>query len=90
MTIIEIFVLIFLVVLVAGVVSYQVGKSYPPLKDMVKHINEIEIQAEDVTNELYNKELRTVAQKEQTNTEFPIDKPKKKKKYHPKKPKTTI
>jgi len=133
MTIIEVFVLILLIVLVAGLAAYQVGKSYPPMKDMVKDVKDIEVIANQVANELYNKDLRPIAAKKtpkkkevtseditpevidaviskakitlneasldlkevikevkETKSEFPIDKPKKKRKYYPKKPKTSI
>lgn len=128
MTIIEIIVLIFMIVLVAGVVGYQVTKGKPSLKDMVQDVKDIEVKTEQVANELYNKDLRPVAAKKvskkvevtsqditqeviekvveiakvtpeattvnleavvekvkETKLEFPIDKPKKKRKYYPKK-----
>jgi hypothetical protein len=129
MTIIEIIVLVLLIVLVAGLAAYQVGKSHPPLTEMFQDINSIEVKAEQVVSELYNKDLRhTTTDKpqvtsqdntpeviekvvkivkvtpEETTTqvqpvvekvkeakaEFPIDKPKKKRKHYPKKLKTTI
>jgi hypothetical protein len=128
MTIIEIIVLILAIVGLAGVIGYQLTKGQPSLKDMVQ-----DIKAEQVANELYNKDLRPTPEKKapkkrevtsqditqevikkvveiakvtpeaatvnleavvekvkETKPEFPIDKPKKKRKYYPKKPKTSI
>ena len=132
MTIVEIIVLILTIVGLAGVIGYQLTKGQPYLKDMVQDVKDIEVKAEQVSNELYNKDLRPVAAKKaskkvevtsqditqeviekvveiakitpeettievqpvvekvkETKPEFPIDKPKKKRKYYPRKPKPT-
>lgn len=133
MTVIEIIVLILTIVGLAGVIGYQLTKGQPYLKDMVQDVKDIEVKAEQVANELYNKDLRPIVAKKaskkvevtsqditqeviekvveiakvtpeettievqpviekvkETKPEFPIDKPKKKRKYYPRKPKTTI
>jgi uncharacterized OsmC-like protein len=132
MTIVEIIVLILTIVGLAGVIGYQLTKGQPYLKDMVQDVKDIEVKAEQVSNELYNKDLRPVAAKKaskkvevtsqditqevvekvveiakitpeattvnleavvekvkETKSEFTIDKPKKKRKYYPRKPKPT-
>ena len=133
MTGFEIFTLIILIVFVATGVAYQFSKHHGSLKDMVQDVREIEVKAEEIVNELYNKDLRpitsnkppkkkqvtsqdvtpelvdVIAQKakitpqdatielqaviqeiKKDKAEFPIDKPKSKKKFYPKKPKTHI
>lgn len=65
---------------------YLASKAHP-----TQHPNEQSPQANDelrtkVESELYNVEQREVGKKE-PKAEFPIDKPKKKRKYYPKKQK---
>ena len=95
MTGIEILTLVILVVFFAAGVAYQFSKHHSSLKDMVEDVEDIEIKAKEVADELYNKDLRPIVAKkttekpvETTKSEFPIDKPKKKRKYYPKKKKT--
>lgn len=115
MTGIEIFTLVILVVFVAAGVAHQFSKHHGSLKDMVQDVKDIEVQAEQVANELYNKDLRPIVAKKApkkdkvtqqvesmkkvveahdtfikeidkvSKSEFPIDKPKKKRKYYPRK-----
>jgi hypothetical protein len=97
MTGIEIFTLIFLGVLVVAGIAHQVTKNHSSLKDMVQDVKDIEVQAEELAKELYNKDLRPIVAKKaakedkaeevekETKPEFPIDKPKRKRKYYPKK-----
>lgn len=131
MTVIEIFTLILIVFFVAVGVGYNYSKHKGSLKDMIQDVKDIEVQAEQVANELYNKDLRPIVAKKAPNKdkatqqveamkkaveahdtlveeinkvspevpegiveepvkkepkpEFPIDKPKKKRKYYPRK-----
>lgn len=136
MTVIEIFTLILMVFFVAVAVGYSYSKHKGSLKDMVQDVKDIEVQAEQVANELYNKDLRPIVAKKapkkdkvteqvesmkkvveahdtlveeinkislqptaveipegiieqpvkkEAKPEFPIDKPKKKRKYYPRK-----
>lgn len=131
MTVIEIFTLILIVFFVAVGVGYNYSKHKGSLKDMIQDVKDIEVQAEQVANELYNKDLRPIAAnkapnkdkvtqqveamkkvveahdtlveeiskvspevpegiveepvKKEPKPEFPIDKPKRKRKYYPKK-----
>jgi hypothetical protein len=94
MTIIEIIVLVVLIALVAGIISYQLTKGQPSLKDMTQDLENIEVETTEITDELYNKDLRPIVVKKSTKkideapkSEFPIEKPKKKRKYYPKKKK---
>jgi hypothetical protein len=59
---------------------YLSGKVHPPV------IQEPEQLAQQIEEELFNVEEREVV-KEEPKPEFPIDKPKKKRKYYPKKKK---
>jgi hypothetical protein len=59
---------------------YLLGKVHPPV------IQEPEQLAQQIEEELFNVEEREVVEKE-PKPEFPIDKPKKKRKYYPKKKK---
>jgi hypothetical protein len=54
---------------------------------MVEDVKDIEVKAEEVVNELYNKDLRPAVEEKTTEE---VAKPKKKRKYYPKKPKTSI
>jgi hypothetical protein len=87
MTGIEIFTLVLLIIFLAAGIGYNYSKYYGSLKDMVEDVKDIEVKAEEVVNELYNKDLRP-AVGEKTTEE--VAKPKKKRKYYPKKPKTSI
>ena len=94
MTGFEILTLIILVVLVATGVGYQFSKHHASLKDMVEDVKDIKVETKEVVDELYNKDLRPIVAKKTTEKpvetskpEFPIDKPKKKRKYYPKKKK---
>jgi FtsZ-interacting cell division protein ZipA len=95
MTGFEIIILIVAIVLIAVLVAGFVTKDHDSLKDMVEDAKDIEVKAKEVADELYNKDLRPIVAKkttekpvETTKSEFPIDKPKKKRKYYPKKKKT--
>ena len=97
MTAIEIFTLVLVILFVAAGVGYNYSKHHGSLKDMVEDVKDIEVQVQQVEDELYNKDLRPIVAKksttkstEETKSEFPIEKPKKKRKYYPKKPKTSI
>jgi len=94
MTGIEIFTLILLVVFIGTGIAYQFSKHHGSLKDMVEDVKDIKVETKEVVDELYNKDLRPIVAKktteksvETTKSEFPIDKPKKKRKYYPKKKK---
>ena len=95
MTGIEIFTLVVVIVFLAAGIGYQYSKHHGSLKDMVEDVKDIKVQTEQVADELYNKDLRPIVAKKATEKpvetpkpEFPIDKPKKKRKYYPKKKKT--
>lgn len=120
MTGIEIFILVVLGAVVIGGAAYQYAKHKGTLQDTVQDAKDIEVQAQQVVNELYNKDLRPIVAKkapkkekvvEQVETtaevvtpqptpvqvepvvekvkeskpEFPIDKPKKKRRHYSKK-----
>lgn len=87
MTGIEIITLVIVIFFLAAGIAYNLSKHQKPLKDMVQDVKDIEVQAEQVVDELYNKDLRP-AIVEKTTEE--VTKPKKKRKYYPKKPKTSI
>lgn len=125
MTGIEIFTLLFLGVLVVVGVAHQLTKHHDVDQDIVQDAKSIEVEAEQVSQELYNKDLRPIVAKKapkkdkvveqveamrkvvdahdtlveeiakvapqdvkkEPKPEFPIDKPKKKRKYYPKKKK---
>jgi predicted Holliday junction resolvase-like endonuclease len=87
MTGFEIFTLILVIIFVAATVAYQFSKHHRSLKDMIEDVKDIEVKAEEVVNELYNKDLRPAVEEKTTEE---ADKPKKKRKYYPKKPKTSI
>jgi hypothetical protein len=87
MTGIEILTLVVLVVFIAAGIGYQNSKHHGSLKDMVEDVKDIEVKAEEVVNELYNKDLRPAVEEKTTEE---VAKPKKKRKYYPKKPKTSI
>lgn len=101
MTGIEIIILIGLVVILAAGIGYYMTKDQPSLKEMTKdyYNNEEAQEVVELAKELYNKDLRPIVAKKapkevvkeevkeekQSKPEFPIDKPKKKRKYYPKK-----
>jgi type II secretory pathway pseudopilin PulG len=94
MTGIEILVAVVLIVFIAAGAAHQFSKHQALSNDVIDDLKDIEVKAEEVANELYNKDLRpTTAKKttktpvEETKSEFPIDKPKKKRKYYPRKKK---
>ena len=127
MTGIEIFTLLFLGVLVVVGVAHQLTKHHDVDQDIVQDAKSIEVEAEQVSQELYNKDLRPIVAKKApkkekveeqveamrkvvdahdtlvkeiakvapevvkeekpVKSEFPIDKPKKKRKYYPRKKK---
>jgi hypothetical protein len=94
MTGFEIIILIVAIVLITVLVAGFVTKDHDSLKDMVEDAKDIEVKAKEVADELYNKDLRPIVAKKATEkptetskSEFPIDKPKKKRKYYPKKKK---
>lgn len=94
MTGIEIFTLILLIVFVGAGIAHQFSKHHGSLKDMEEDVKNIKVETKEVVDELYNKDLRPIVAKKATEkpvgtskSEFPIDKPKKKRKYYPKKKK---
>jgi hypothetical protein len=94
MTILELIILIVALFLVALFISYQMQrgtKTMQEFKDDYYNNEEVQEVAE-LVQELYNKDLRPIAAKKikETKPEFPIEAPKKKRKYYPKKPKTSI
>ena len=97
MTGFEIIILIVVVVVIAGVIGAYLTKDHPTLEEMTKdyYNNEEAQEVVELAKELYNKDLRPIVAKKapkeevkkekQPKAEFPIDKPKKKRKYYPKK-----
>jgi hypothetical protein len=101
MSIFDIIFLIIAIVLISAVVGVFVTREQKSLKDMTKdyYDNEKAQEVVDLAQELYNKDLRPIVVKKapkkekveeepvnkETKSEFPIDKPKKKRKYYPKK-----
>ena len=91
---IEIFILVVLTILMGLGAVHQYLKHKDSLKNFTQDVKDIEVKAEQVVNELYNKDLRPTTSKkpttkvvEEAKPEFPIDKPKKKRKYYPRKKK---
>jgi len=62
---IEIIILIVLIVAIAGGVGYLFSRNLPTLKEMKdKYVNKLKVnQAEEISKELYNKDLRPIAAK---------------------------
>jgi hypothetical protein len=100
MSIFDIIFLIIAIVLISAVVGVFVTREQKSLKDMTKdyYDNEKAQEVVDLAQELYNKDLRPIVVKKapkkekveepvkkETKSEFPIDKPKIKRKYYPKK-----
>lgn len=107
MTGFEIVILIVCVVTIAGVIGTYLTKGQPSMEEFLEEpkkekfqprkVTVVEKEAEAVSQELYNKDLRPIVAKKapkeekaeevkkETKSEFPIDKPKKKRKYYPKK-----
>jgi hypothetical protein len=91
----ELIILIGLVVAMAAGVGYFLTKGQPTLKEMTEdyHKNEEIKEIVELSQELYNKDLRPIVAKKapkakETKSEFPIEQPaKKKRKYYPKKKK---
>jgi hypothetical protein len=91
----EVIILIGLVVAMAAGVGYFLTKGQPTLKEMTEdyHKNEEIKEIVELSQELYNKDLRPIVAKKapkakETKSEFPIEQPaKKKRKYYPKKKK---
>lgn len=73
MTVIEIFTLILIVFFVAVGVGYNYSKHKGSLKDMIQDVKDIEVQAEQVANELYNKDLRPIVAKKAPKKEKVVD-----------------
>jgi hypothetical protein len=79
----------------AAGVGYFLTKGQPTLKEMTEdyHKNEEIKEIVELSQELYNKDLRPIVAKKapkakETKSEFPIEQPaKKKRKYYPKKKK---
>jgi len=96
MTGFEILTLVILAVFIVAEAAHQYSKHKGSMKNFIQDTKDIEVRTEQVVNELYNKDLRPIVAKkapkekkqtEASKTEFPIDKPKKKRKYYPRKPK---
>ena len=102
MTGFEIIILIVAIVVIATLIAGFVTREQKSLKEMTKdyYNNEEAQEVVDLAKELYNKDLRPIVvkkapketiveeTKKETKSEFPIDKPtKKKRKYYPKKKK---
>ena len=91
----EVIILIGLVVAMAAGVGYFLTKGQPTLKEMTEdyHKNEEIKEIVELSQELYNKDLRPIVAKKapkakETKSEFPIEQTaKKKRKYYPKKKK---
>jgi hypothetical protein len=91
----EISILTGLIVIMAAGVGYFLTKEQPTLKDMTENYynNEEAQEIVELTEELYNKDLRPIVAKKasnikETKSEFPTEQPvKKKRKYYPKKKK---
>lgn len=95
MTILELIILVISLAAVALAIGYFRQKGQKSLAQLteVYYDNESEQVPEvDILHELYDKDLRPIAVKEvkEVKSEFPIDASKKKRKYYPKKPKTSI
>jgi Na+-transporting NADH:ubiquinone oxidoreductase subunit NqrC len=97
MTILTSIILVAAIVLVAAFIAYQMQKGTKPMSEFKADFdNNAEVQElAELAKELYNKDLRPIVAKKatekpvkETKSEFPIDKPKKKRKYYPKKKKT--
>jgi uncharacterized protein HemX len=92
----DIIVLIIAIAIIAAVVGAFVTNGQKSLKEMTEdfHNNEEAQEIVELTQELYNKDLRPIVAKKapkakETKSEFPIEQPaKKKRKYYPKKKKT--
>lgn len=91
----EIFILILVIVVIAAVIGIYMNHGAPSLKEMKEDYqkNEEIQEVVDLAQELYNKDSRPIVAKKEskakeTKSEFPIEKPaKKKRKYYPKKKK---
>ncbi len=95
----EVIFLIVAVVVIAGAIGAFLTREQKSLKEMTKdyYNNEEAQEVVELAQELYNKDLRPIVAKKapkeekteevkkETKSEFPIDKPKKKRKYYPKK-----
>jgi hypothetical protein len=95
MTILELIILVISLAAVALAIGYirQRGqKSLAQLTEVYYDNESEQVPEVDIASELYDKDLRPIVIKEvkEVKSEFPIDKPKKKRKYYPKKPKTSI
>lgn len=91
----DIIILIIAIVVIAAVVGAFVTSGQKSLKEMTEdfHNNEEAQEIVELTQELYNKDLRPIVAKKapkakETKSEFPIEQPaKKKRKYYPRKKK---
>jgi hypothetical protein len=92
----EIIILIVLIAIMAAGVGYFLTHGQPTLKEMTEEPKEkfqprkITVQAptrhvNDVVKEVIDTTEPKIEKEKQTESEFPIDKPKKKRKYYPKK-----
>ena len=100
MTIFTSIILVVAIILVALFIAYQVQKGSKTLEEMRANYYENEEIQEvvELTQELYNKDLRPIVAKKAPKTVEAVTveavlepaKPKKKRKYYPKKPKTSI
>jgi hypothetical protein len=91
----DIIILIIAIAIIAAVVGAFVTSGQKSLKEMTEdfHNNEEAQEIVELTQELYNKDLRPIVAKKapktkETKSEFPIEQPaKKKRKYYPRKKK---
>jgi flagellar basal body-associated protein FliL len=92
----EIIILIVLIAIMAAGVGYFLTHGQPTLKEMTEEPKEkfqprkVTVQAptrqvNDVVKEVIDATEPKIKKENQTESEFPIDKPKKKRKYYPKK-----
>ena len=92
----EIIILIGVIVAIAAAVGYYMTHDHPTLEEMTEEPKE-KFQPRKVTQKTATRQVNEVVKEvvgvtepevkkeKQTKSEFPIDKPKKKKKYYPKK-----
>jgi hypothetical protein len=97
MTIVTSIILVVAIVAIAAFIAYNMQRGTKAMSEFkADYDNNAEVQeVVELAKELYNKDLRPIVAKKatekpvkETKSEFPIDKPKKKRKYYPKKKKT--
>lgn len=97
MTGFEIIILIGVIIAIAAVIGYYMTHDHPTLKEMTEEVKEEKFQPRKVTVQTPSRQVNEavkeavgitepkVKKEKQEKPEFPIDKPKKKRKYYPKK-----